>query len=74
MRRFCIESLRPYLGRSVPRAVRLDDGLTRMGSTGLPTHSVLPVVTVMDRVIQQAIAQVRTPIFDPGLSESSFGF
>jgi len=25
-------------------------------------------------VIQQAIAQVLTPIFDPGFSESSFGF
>jgi retron-type reverse transcriptase len=24
--------------------------------------------------IQQAIAQVLTPIFDPGFSESSFGF
>ncbi len=28
----------------------------------------------MDRVIQQAIAQVLTPIFDPGFSESSYGF
>ena len=28
----------------------------------------------MDRVIQQAILQVLTPIFDPGFSESSFGF
>ncbi len=28
----------------------------------------------MDRVIQQAIAQVLTPIFDPTFSESSFGF
>ncbi|MFZ2628408.1 MAG: hypothetical protein WAX67_05950 [Rugosibacter sp.] len=28
----------------------------------------------MDRVIQQAIAQVLTPIFDPGFSASSFGF
>ena len=27
-----------------------------------------------DRVIQQAIAQVLTPIFDPGFSEHSFGF
>ena len=27
----------------------------------------------MDRVIKQAIAQVLTPIFDPGFSESSFG-
>ena len=34
----------------------------------------LGIPTVMDRVIQQAIAQVLTPIFDPGFSESSFGF
>jgi RNA-directed DNA polymerase len=32
------------------------------------------VPTVTDRVIQQAIAQVLNPIFDPGFSESSFGF
>ena len=30
--------------------------------------------TVTDRVVQQAIAQVFTPIFDPSFSESSFGF
>ncbi|MEJ2046157.1 MAG: group II intron reverse transcriptase/maturase [Reinekea sp.] len=30
--------------------------------------------TVIDRVIQQAIAQVLTPIFDPLFSENSFGF
>jgi RNA-directed DNA polymerase len=29
---------------------------------------------VIDRVLQQAILQVLTPIFDPGFSESSFGF
>jgi RNA-directed DNA polymerase len=29
---------------------------------------------VMDRVIQQAVLQILTPIFDPGFSESSFGF
>ena len=28
----------------------------------------------MDRVIQQAITQVLTPVFDPHFSESSFGF
>ena len=28
----------------------------------------------MDRLIQQAILQILTPIFDPGFSESSFGF
>jgi RNA-directed DNA polymerase len=34
----------------------------------------LGVPTVTDRVIQQAIVQVLTPVFDPGFSESSFGF
>ena len=34
----------------------------------------LGIPTVVDRVIQQAIAQILTPIFDPGFSESSFGF
>ena len=34
----------------------------------------LGVPTVVDRIIQQAITQVLTPIFDPGFSESSFGF
>ena len=29
---------------------------------------------MIDRLIQQAILQVLTPIFDPGFSESSFGF
>lgn len=33
----------------------------------------LGVPCVVDRVIQQAILQVLTPIFDPGFSESSFG-
>ena len=35
---------------------------------------IAPVHTVTDRVVQQAIAQVLTPIFDPSFSESSFGF
>ena len=34
----------------------------------------LGIPSVVDRVIQQAIGQVLTPIFDPGFSESSFGF
>ena len=34
----------------------------------------LGIPTVMDRVIQQAIAQELTPIFDPGFSETSYGF
>lgn len=35
---------------------------------------LLGVPTVLDRLIQQAIAQVFTPIFDPLFSESSYGF
>lgn len=35
---------------------------------------MLGVPTVVDRLVQQAIAQVLTPIFDPGFSESSYGF
>jgi RNA-directed DNA polymerase len=35
---------------------------------------LLGIPTVMDRVIQQAIAHVLGPIFDPGFSDASFGF
>lgn len=35
---------------------------------------MLGVPTVLDRLIQQAIAQVLVPLFDPGFSEFSFGF
>ena len=34
----------------------------------------LGIPTIMDRMIQQAISQVLTPVFDPHFSESSFGF
>jgi RNA-directed DNA polymerase len=37
-------------------------------------EGVLGIPNVIDRVIQQAIVQVLTPIFDPGFSESSYGF
>ena len=35
---------------------------------------LLGIPCIVDRVIQQAIAQVLGPIFDPGFSDSSFGF
>jgi RNA-directed DNA polymerase len=34
----------------------------------------LGIPIVLDRVIQQAIAQVLIPIFDPGFPEASYGF
>jgi RNA-directed DNA polymerase len=34
----------------------------------------LGIPNVLDRLIQQAIQQVLTPVFDPGFSESSHGF
>ncbi len=34
----------------------------------------LGIPIIMDRMIQQAISQVLTPVFDPHFSESSFGF
>jgi len=34
----------------------------------------LGIPTALDRLIQQAVQQVLTPLFDPGFSESSYGF
>ena len=34
----------------------------------------LGIPTVIDRLIQQAICQILSPIFDPGFSNSSYGF
>jgi RNA-directed DNA polymerase len=35
---------------------------------------MLGIPSVLDRLIQQALHQILTPIFDPTFSESSFGF
>jgi RNA-directed DNA polymerase len=35
---------------------------------------LLSIPNVMERLIHQAISQILTPIFDPGFSESSFGY
>lgn len=35
---------------------------------------LLGIPTVFDRFIQQAIAQILTPLFDPGFSDCSYGF
>jgi len=45
---------------------------------GIPKHSGgvrhLGIPTVVDRLIQQALHHVLSPLFDPGFSESSYGF
>lgn len=46
------------------KAIPKDDGSERF--LGIPN--------IQERLIQQAIMQILTPIFDPGFSESSFGF
>lgn len=51
-------------------------GAARRKSIPKPDGSArnLGIPNVIDRLIQQAILQVLTPIFDPEFSESSFGF
>ena len=78
-----VEELRPWLGKHwpmirskllagsyQPHAVRRV-AIPKPGGKG---ERILGIPTVLDRLIQQAIAQVLTPIFDPHFSEFSYGF
>jgi len=53
-----------------PQPVRQVE-IPKPGGRGIRT---LGIPTVLDRMIQQALLQVLTPIFDPRFSEASFGF
>ncbi len=50
----------PVLGVEIPKP---SGGMRQLG-----------IPTVLDRLIQQAVHQVLCPMFDPGFSESNFGF
>ncbi len=76
------EELRPWLHRHWPEVrSALDAGTyrpdaVRRATIRKPGGGIrdLGVPTALDRMIQQALLQVLTPVFDPHFSDQSFGF
>ena len=77
-----VDGLSPFLHREWPRvkgellAGRYESSPVRLVEIPKPGGGVrsLGIPTVLDRLVQQALLQVLSPIFDPAFSESSFGF
>jgi RNA-directed DNA polymerase len=77
-----VEDLQPYLNREWSRikeellAGRFEPQPVRLVEIPKPGGGVrsLGIPTVLDRLVQQAVLQVLSPVFDPYFSESSFGF
>ena len=82
MDRMKVDELLPYLkqhGAAIRQALLEGDYVpapVRRKEIPKPGDGVrlLGIPTVLDRMIQQAITQILTPIFDPGFSENSYGF
>jgi len=78
-----VDELKPYLQREWPK---IKEQLVQDRYKPQPVRRVeiakpggkgvrkLGIPTVVDRLIQQALLQKLDPIFDPGFSESSYGF
>jgi group II intron reverse transcriptase/maturase len=77
-----VEELRPYLKRHWREIRAALDAETYQPKPVLRREipkpgggvRLLGIPTVIDRLIQQALAQVLTPLFEPGFSDSSYGF
>jgi RNA-directed DNA polymerase len=77
-----VEQLKPYLQE---HWVKIKEDLLKGEYQPQPVRCVeipkpqggmrqLGIPTIVDRLIQQALHQVLSPIFEPGFSESSYGF